>query len=293
MIRALATAFGALAIGTPGCSDGDGNGSTTTTGADAGGIVFDNDTEDVWRVSADGSGLRRLTTDGAPEFDPAWSPDGNRIAYRSEADGNSEIYVMNADGTHAENLTKNPGSDYSPSWSPKGDQIAFASDRGGGRNDIYVMDTDGSHVKRVTTDVSTDEYPTWSPDGNHFAFVSDRDGDWEIYVIDARGTNEKRLTRSGGKLPSWSPDGGWIAFQGPAPDGSEDEHSGSIWLIKPDGSKAHFVTAGFTPGWAPAGDELIAATGRGLAIMNLEGGVRRYVAPRPALDPDWIDPSWR
>jgi Tol biopolymer transport system component len=217
MIRIFAAGLAALAIATPGCSDGDENGDASPSELHAGSIVFDNDTEDVWRVAADGSQLRRLTTDAAQEFDPSWSSDGGRVAYRSEVDGNSEIYVMHADGTHARNLTKDAASDYSPSWSPTGNQIAFASDRGGGRNDIYVMDADGSHVRRVTTDLSIDEYPTWSPDGSRLAFVSDRDGRWEIYVINANGTTERRLTRSGGKLPSWSPDGSWIAFEGPTP----------------------------------------------------------------------------
>jgi tricorn protease-like protein len=113
---------------------------TPTTGHSAstalrGKIVFDDDGADAWSVNADGSSRRRLTSDPAPEFDPSWSPDGTKIAYRSEVmnlggNGNSEIYVMNADGSEQVNLTRDPAQDYSPAWSPDGRTISFASDRG-------------------------------------------------------------------------------------------------------------------------------------------------------------------
>jgi Tol biopolymer transport system component len=114
---------------------------------------------DVWVMNADGSGRRRLTSDPEMDFDPAWSPDGSRIAFRSHRDGNEEVYVMAADGSAERNLTNNAGSDYSPSWSPDGTTIAFASDRDGDPNEIYVMNEDGSNPTRVTDNPGIDEYP--------------------------------------------------------------------------------------------------------------------------------------
>ena len=281
-----------LLLLTLGCSDDHANGRALPppTDEDEGLIVFDDDTKDVWRVAADGTDRRRLTSNEAQEFDPSWSPDGREIAYRSEVVGNSEIYVMEADGTKKRNVTRNAGSDYSPSWSPRGNQIAFTSDRGGGRNDIYVMNTDGSGVRRVTANAATDEYPTWAPEGKRIAFVSDRDGRWEIYVIDVGRSNEHRLTQTGGKLPAWSPDGRWIAFQGPAPGSSESEHYDYIWLVTPDGSRAHAIARGLTPAWAPSGDAVLAATVGGLAVLRLDGTVQRYIVAGPALFANWVDP---
>jgi plastocyanin len=77
---------------------------------------------DIYVINADGSGLTRLTTD-AHSGNPAWSPDGRRIAFTR----GSEIYVMNADGSGATRLTNNPGQDNAPAWSPDGTKIAFAS----------------------------------------------------------------------------------------------------------------------------------------------------------------------
>jgi TolB protein len=79
-------------------------------------------------MTADGSGQTRLTRGNAfQSAPPAWSPDGRRIAFASERDGNAEIYVVNADGTGQRNLTRDPGYEGDPAWSPDGRKIAFTS----------------------------------------------------------------------------------------------------------------------------------------------------------------------
>jgi Tol biopolymer transport system component len=70
-------------------------------------------------MNADGSGLKRLTNNDASDRQPAWSPDGTKIAFNSERDGNREIYVMNADGSGLTRLTNNDASDWDPAWSPR------------------------------------------------------------------------------------------------------------------------------------------------------------------------------
>jgi hypothetical protein len=90
--------------------------------------------DDVFTANADGTGLIRITRKPGPEFDPAWSPDGERIVYRDSRRGinqDDEIYVVRADGTGARNLTRDPGNDWGPDWSPAGRTIVFNSDRDG------------------------------------------------------------------------------------------------------------------------------------------------------------------
>jgi Tol biopolymer transport system component len=101
-------------------------------------------------VKADGSGLRNLTPKpvGAAYADPAWSPDGRKIAFVSDRDGNSEIYVMNANGSGQRSLTRNPAYDADPAWSPDGRKIAFVSNRDGNYG-VYVMNADGSGQRRL------------------------------------------------------------------------------------------------------------------------------------------------
>ena len=104
-----------------------------------------NDGHGVYVVNADGSGVRNLTPKpmGAFYAAPAWSPDGRKITFAGERDGNSEIYLMNADGSGQRNLTLNLAYDAGPGWSPDGRKITFVSNRDG-RYAVYVMNADGS-----------------------------------------------------------------------------------------------------------------------------------------------------
>jgi TolB protein len=88
---------------------------------------------------------------------------GNRIAFYSDRDGDSEIFVMDADGTHVEQLTDHDHWNTSPAWSLDGKRIAFISHRGG-HLDIFVMDADGTNLQQLTDDDDWNGRPAWSPD---------------------------------------------------------------------------------------------------------------------------------
>ncbi len=173
-----------------------------------------------------------LTHNAVADSNPAWSPDGSRLAFASARDGNSEIYLMNADGSGVQRLTNNATADYQPAWAPDGSHIAFVSRRDG-NPEIYTMDADGSNPVRLTNNIGLDLEPAWSPDGTRIVFASSPIlTSPQIYIMNADGTGVTRIGTSGypEASPAWSPSGAQIVFaRGPAPNYSAR-------IMNPDGS---------------------------------------------------------
>ena len=141
----------------------------------------------------------------------AKAPSTAKIAFTSNRDGNSEIYVMNPDGNQQVNLTKHPAADFDPVWSPTGEQILFNSNRDGER-DLYFMDADGKSVRKVFAKSANRLHPTWSPDGKQIAYL--RSDEWTIYIATIDGKTVEKIANTGedGGNPAWSPDGAEIVF---------------------------------------------------------------------------------
>ena len=242
-----------------------------------------------------GISVTQLTRNTADDKYPAWSPDGSRIAFQSDRDGNSEIYVMNADGTNVVKLTSNTAEDWTPAWSPDGCKIAFASDRDS-ECGIYVMDTDGTNVIPLTSHTALDCNPKWSPDGSKITFQSDRDGNSEIYVMNADGTNVVKLTSNTAEdwTPAWSPDGCKIAFAS-----DRDFIDFKIYVMDTDGTNVIPLTSHTapatdgTPAWSPDGRKIAFTSYRdnseNIYVMDADGTNVIQLTMNTAADsnPDW------
>ena len=195
----------------------------------------------VGMMNADGSQPQDISqSPNSDEGFPAWSPDGQQIAFTSRRDGNNEIYLLQIDGSLLIRLTNYSGDDFAPAWSPDGTQIAFVSDRdnAAGIYNLYIMDADGSNIRRLTNGSEIDYSPAWSPDGNWIAFRTHHDGPGEIYRIRPDGTDLVNLTNNAADdwAPAWSPDGTLLAFQ------TNRDGNWEIYVMDPDGSNPRNLT---------------------------------------------------
>ena len=178
-------------------------------------------------VKTDGSAPIAVAN-GVAIAPPSWSPDGTSIAYTLA--NAADIAIAKADGSGSMLPIRDATRDEAPAWSPDGSRIAFFREAAGGFV-LYAMHPDGSGLQQLGTVRAPDpsqgplDPPVWSPNGSHLAFGSSVVAGWarysyyykrDVYIVNADGANERRLTDSGslyaGQTPSWSPDGRRLAF---------------------------------------------------------------------------------
>jgi Tol biopolymer transport system component len=158
---------------------------------------------ELWLIHPDGTGLKQLTAGTNGKNYPAWSPDGQWIAYNSVQDGKDIIKISRPDGT-GDKLIRQQDEAYVTGW--VGERILFVAPNGA-TTDIYSMNPDGSNVRQLTTDPAGDKGAFGTLDGRFIIFNSARDGDDEIYVMHADGSQQTRITFSSGNdyMPTWGP----------------------------------------------------------------------------------------
>jgi len=138
--------------------------------------------------------LRKIAQDTATSVDPAFSPDGSRIAYTAQR----QIYVMDADGGNATRFTNSQSTDGRAQFTPDGNAILFQSDRTA-RSQIFMQPLAGGSGVQLTQEPTVNVQPTVSPDGETIAFVSTRDGGTNIWLMSKDGSNQRAFTKSSGK----------------------------------------------------------------------------------------------
>ncbi len=239
----------------------------------ASGVYLDAPIGGIKVMTADRSSIGTVTTSGG-DWDPAWSPDGTRLAFESDrarAVDRGDIFVVNWDGSGLVQLTSDESDDREPAWSPDGRRIAF--DRSG----IWVMSAaDGSGATMVTLNGS---HPSWSPDGSKIVFAGP---DRHVWMTQLDGSGLTQLTNSGyDDMPAWSPDGTKIAFQ----HGSTWPDSWAIHFMKPDGTGTTQLTLrGQRPSWSPD-SRMVAYEDSGINVINVDGSGLTRVG-------DGFAPAW-
>jgi Tol biopolymer transport system component len=179
-----------------------------------------------------------------------------RIVFTSTtSNGNSELYSIGQDGSSPRRLTTTVHIEQAPDWSPDGTKIAYQRELGGDHWRIWVMNADGSAQSALTPEstYADDNTPAWSPDGSRIAFASTRGGTWNLWMINADGTDLHSLGTTFAYEPSWSPDGTQLAFNG----------LNGIGVVDASGSNPHLISgpggSPTSPSWSPDGNHIVFA----------------------------------
>ena len=219
-----------------------------------------------------------------------WSPESERIAYIAKETEGPRIYVGDADGSERALLTFIPGDEVGD-WSSDGKSVVFAV-RGGDAQGIYVRNPEGVNEVRLTE--TPDFGPIWSPNSRKIAFLSTRDGNPEIYVMEADGSEQQRLTDT--EAPeydvSWSPNGKRLLLV------SERDGNPEIYVMDPnEPSKTERLTTNTAkdeqPVWSPDGKQIAFVSyldgDAEIVVMGADGDNQVRLTNNDAQD---TDPSW-
>ena len=217
-------------------------------------------TKEIYICEFDGYNIRRVTHTNSITLTPAWSSDGQWIAYTSYAKGKPDLYIKHLKEKRG-SVVSEMGVNITPAWRPNKLELA-ATLSFSGDPEIYLLTGTGKVIKRLTYNKGIDVSPAWSPDGKKMAFVSKRAGTPQIYIINLDSGQENRLTFQGryNTQPSWSPKGDKIAYS------SMEGGLNNIFVIGIDGQGpiqlTHNEGDNEAPSWSPDGNLIVFSSTR-------------------------------
>ena len=263
-----------------------------------------------------------ITEESTTSSDPAYSPDGSRIAFISGSNTNSsyEVFVMNADGSGRRQITNTSVAEQEPAWSPDGSKLVYASNSFDVDREtdleIWTINADGTRRRQLTSNSSSETQPAWSPDGSKIAFTRSQD----IWVMNSDGSGAANLTpnspagcsptcyQGGDTYPAWSPDGSKIAYvhgYGPPTNPYAGGGLANIWVMDANPATTDWTNLSNTasesstmPAWSPDGTKIAYvgtasdSTDRNIYTMDASGSI----SSRTPIDTDTahdINPDWQ
>ena len=280
----------------------------------------------ICSMGSDGTEQQRLTSNRLATSDPAWSPDGRRIAFtRNQDEGESttftsdEVFVMDADGSAVRQLTPEEIglSSGAPTWSPDGNEIAYvrgesvASVVPSRYGQLYVVNAYGGEARRMTD--GPDTAPDWSPDGRSIAFtrgenLSNSMANDDLYALDLETGATRQLTRTPPGIfevaAAWSPDGSLIAFAR-VTGTSQFDGTASIYVIDRHGTGERlvlehklFAHRPCSLAWSPDGRSIAFETSSmigctSISVVGSDGGLPRALTTCARPNESSAAPVWQ
>ena len=250
-------------------------------------------------MDQDGANHYYLTDGKTLVLTPRFAPSVQKIAYLSFDKGKPRIFIMDITTGITEDLGHFDGMNFAPNFSPDGKKLLL-SQVIKGNSEIFLYDLNTKKKSRLTNNMAIDTSPSFSPDGKRIVFNLDRASSQQLYVMDADGSNVKRISfgsKGSYATPVWSPRGDYIAFT------KIQNNTFYIGVMHPDGSGERLITEGFLvegPTWSPNGrvlaffkqqgpnNEAGIAGPTGLYSIDITGYNERYIpTPQDASDPAW------
>jgi Tol biopolymer transport system component/DNA-binding winged helix-turn-helix (wHTH) protein len=251
---------------------------------------------DIFLYTVENGNVQPVVSSPAFDSDPALSPDGNKIAFVSDRDGNFEIYIQNLDGSELRRLTEHPAHDSFPAFSPDGTQIVFNSDRENDSFDVYLMNVDGSGLRRLTNQKSNETISPgcWSADGTTLYLLSDQNGKDNIFSMEVEPFAPVEILTDSSRdlrLPNYSPDGNKIVYE------LSSETSGEIMVYEVESKLTASIlkteTSGTFPAISPDGGSIVFQNrvegNMEICVMKSDGSAVKNLTNNPSRD---TMPAW-
>ena len=246
-------------------------------------------------MDQDGFNVRTLTDGSDIVLTPRFSPNSQEVTFMAIGKGTPRVYLYNIETRQREIVGEFDNMSFAPRYSPDGQHVIMSlQDADGSNSNIFEMDLRSRQNQQLTNTPAINTAPSYSPDGSQITFESDRGGTQQIYVMNADGSGQNRISFGDGRYstPVWSPDGQYIAFT------KQANGKFAIGVMKPDGSGERILTEGFHnegPTWAPNGRVLMffrdspgESGGSQLFSVDITGYNEQEVpTPEGASDPAW------